>query len=94
MCCDGTGPHTTNCKCSHQMFPLVALGLGLSCPLSQDHRKIEVGRDFDCLTSYSKQGQPRGQTNLLGALSSKVLKTSKDGDCVTSLVTCSTDGLF
>jgi len=39
--------------------------------------------------SCSEQGQLWGQTRLFRALSSRVLKTSKDGDCTASLATCS-----
>lgn len=56
-------------------------------PLVWDHRITLAERDFNrsLVQPCSKQGQTRGQTRLLRALFSQVLKTSKDGACTASL---------
>lgn len=82
--CDGIRPHTTNCN------PNLSLNGSVSGPflpiiINSEEEWGWKGLHFSSPTSSSEQGQLKGQTRLLRTLPSKVLKTSKDTDCITSL---------
>lgn len=80
LCHDGIGPHTTKCNPN---FPISGSVSGPFLPmiLTSQEKWGWKGLQFSSLSSCWKQSQLEGQARLFRALSSKVLKISKNVDC-------------